>query len=95
MVVLLFAGAGRTLPLNRRLFDTICGIGARAVWLDSPPSPIQEERLEGKVFLPRSSGVGLPLAEIVPIQLLAAHLASQSGLVPGEFLHSGKITLEE
>ena len=37
----------------------------------------------------------LPIAEIVPVQLLAAELAEQRGFVAGEFRHGTKVTTTE
>lgn len=37
----------------------------------------------------------LPIAEIVPVQLLAAALAERRGIVPGTFYHSRKVTTTE
>jgi glucosamine--fructose-6-phosphate aminotransferase (isomerizing) len=107
LTVLLFAGADCTYPLNLRMYDKMNNLGARVFWLQSPsftggqmqpgipPSTVREAGMKASIGLPRSAGIGLPLAEIVTIQLLGAHLAIRSGLTPGEFLHSGKITFEE
>ena len=95
LAVLVFAGGDQTRNLNQRLFRDLCEHGERTFWLEYLPSSEQITEPGVRINLPRSFGIGLPLAEIVSIQLLAAHLALNAGLVPGVFLHSGKVTLEE
>jgi glucosamine--fructose-6-phosphate aminotransferase (isomerizing) len=87
--VILFAGPPETRHLNQRLAVDIANIGARVFWLGP--------EIEGVPVLPMPlvEGIGQPLAEILPVQLLTVHLAQQSGLVPGTFKHMGKVTLEE
>jgi hypothetical protein len=45
--------------------------------------------------MPPARGLGLPLAEIVPMQLLSLALAKQSDIEAGQFNFSGKVTLKE
>jgi len=45
--------------------------------------------------MPNGVGLGLPVAEIVPFQLLSVAIAQQSGIEAGKFLFSGKVTLTE
>ena len=47
------------------------------------------------VPVPQNDPLLSPILEIVPIQLLAAELASARGFTPGEFRYSGKITTIE
>ncbi|MBN1146725.1 MAG: SIS domain-containing protein [Anaerolineales bacterium] len=95
---LLFAGPPQTRALNLRLFDDLRARAARPFWLDpqdgaTPESPaIPPER---RLPMPAAHGLGLPLAEIAPVQLLSLHLGRLAGVEPGEFLHIGKVTLVE
>jgi glucosamine--fructose-6-phosphate aminotransferase (isomerizing) len=50
---------------------------------------------EGMLTIPATSGIGLPLAEIIPIQLLCVFLSQRQGIIPGTFRHIGKVTTEE
>ena len=51
---------------------------------------------EGSILpTPYASGIGLPLAEIIPIQLLCILLSQRAGITPGMFRHIGKVTTEE
>jgi glucosamine 6-phosphate synthetase-like amidotransferase/phosphosugar isomerase protein len=45
--------------------------------------------------MPDATGIGAPLAEILPIQLLTLHLANELGVEAGKFRHIGKVTLSE
>ena len=87
--VILFAGPPETQQLNQRLAIDLANCGGHVFWLGP--------EMEGVSVLPMAwvEGIGQPLAEILPIQLLTIHLAEQSGLVPGKFKYIGKVTLVE
>jgi glucosamine--fructose-6-phosphate aminotransferase (isomerizing) len=96
--VLIFGGPQETRALNLRLFNDLRACGAHPLWIDplggkTPASP--EIPAAACLPMPEGRGVGLPIAEILPIQLLSLHLGRLSGIVPGEFLHIGKVTLVE
>jgi glutamine---fructose-6-phosphate transaminase (isomerizing) len=88
LTVLLFAGPEETRELNWRLLKDLRGYQVNAYWLGSDPNDWQ-------IDLPELAAIGRPLMEILPVQLLSIHLARQIGVEPGEFFHSGKITLSE
>ena len=55
---------------------------------------------EPESFLPRMDmpawrGIGQPIAEIIPMQLLSIAIANIRGIEAGKFIRSGKITLTE
>jgi glutamine---fructose-6-phosphate transaminase (isomerizing) len=60
-------------------------------------SPFQGEAWgeEGMLPIPSASGIGLPLAEIIPVQLMCVYLSQQAGVIPGTFRHIGKVTTAE
>ena len=88
--VVILAGDTPTLELNRRLAVDLQGYGVHVTW-------IGDEAIEGvpSVKHPAASGVGLPIVEMLPIQLLTLHIAAVNGVEAGEFRHSGKITATE
>jgi glutamine---fructose-6-phosphate transaminase (isomerizing) len=88
--VLVLAGPEDTLPLNRRLAAEIIQLGGKAVWVASESHPGLPW-----IEMPPARGLGLPLAEIVPLQLFSLALAQQSGIEAGQFNFSGKVTLQE
>ena len=89
LAVIIFAGPPETRHLNQRLANDIANCGARVFWLGPENVGIPE------LPMPLAEGIGQPLAETLPMQLLTVQLAQQSGLVPGIFKHIGKVTLEE
>ena len=89
--VLLFAGSHATQELNMRLHKDLSTAGAQAIWIIPP----DETQLEPRLLMPHAMGIGMPLAEIVPIQMLTIHRAVENGIEPGKFFRSGKITLSE
>jgi glucosamine--fructose-6-phosphate aminotransferase (isomerizing) len=96
--ILIFAGPPETRALNLRLFDDLRRCDAHPLWIDpldgkTPASP--EIPSVARLPMPEGRGVGLPIAEILPIQLLSLHLGRISGIEPGKFLHIGKVTTQE
>lgn len=88
LTALLFGGTSKAQPLNARLLRDLRGFGAQAFWLG-------REQPEWQIELPAVPEIGLPLIEVVPIQLLSIHLAQSIGVEPGFFFRSGKVTLTE
>jgi glucosamine--fructose-6-phosphate aminotransferase (isomerizing) len=88
LTVLLFAGPSETRELNRRLLQELRGynVNAFSVGADSH---------EWQIEIPEVPVIGLPLMEMLPVQLLSIHLARQIGVEPGHFFRTGKITLAE
>jgi glucosamine--fructose-6-phosphate aminotransferase (isomerizing) len=82
--------------LNHKLWRDLLVLGVNA-WLLQASSPLQGEDTgeRGILSIPSFSGIGLPLAEIIPIQLLCVYLSQQAGMIPGTFRHIGKVTSEE
>ena len=88
LTVLLFAGPAETRELNLRLLHDLRGYSVNAFWIGS-------ESNEWQIELPEVPAIGLPLMEILPMQLLSIHFARQIGIEPGHFFRTGKITLSE
>ena len=60
--------------------------------------PVLHHVLDGEeldLAMPAARGIGLPLAESLPAQLLSVHLGLKTGWEPGTFRYIGKITLQE
>jgi glucosamine--fructose-6-phosphate aminotransferase (isomerizing) len=88
LTVLLFAGPPETRELNLRLLNDLRRYQANAFWIGA-------EAVGRQIELPAAPAIGLPLVEILPMQLLSIHLARQIGVQPGKFFRTGKITLSE
>jgi glucosamine--fructose-6-phosphate aminotransferase (isomerizing) len=91
LTVLLFAGPQETRELNQRLYRDLIDAGAHAIWIAAP----EDTSNEIGINMPRAQGIGLPLAEIAPVQMLTIHVALETNIEPGKFLRTGKITLSE
>lgn len=85
---LIFAGPQETRDLNARLLKDLRGYGTAAFWVGAEPQ-------EWRIHIPEVPVIGVPLVEILPVQLLSIHLAQQIGVEPGRFFRSGKVTLNE
>jgi glucosamine--fructose-6-phosphate aminotransferase (isomerizing) len=88
LTVLLFAGPQETRDLNLRLLKDLRGYQVNAFWIGS-------DKNEWQIEIPSVPAIGMPLMEILPIQLLTIHFAEQIGVEPGHFFRTGKITLVE
>jgi glucosamine--fructose-6-phosphate aminotransferase (isomerizing) len=90
LTVMVLAGVDATIHLNQRMAIEIADLGGKVFWVASTPQP-------GLPFvqMPAGVGLGLPLVEIAPLQLLSLALAKQAGIEAGKFLFSGKVTLQE
>lgn len=88
LTVLLFAGPQETRDLNLRLLGDLHGYRVNAFW-------VGPEQSEWQIEIPEVPAIGLPLMEILPLQLLTIHFAEQIGVEPGKFFRTGKITLAE
>ena len=86
--VLIFAGSPETRELNMRLLKDLRGYQTNAFWVGA-------DSQEWQIEMPEVPVIGMPLIEILPIQLLSIHLAQQIGVEPGHFFRSGKVTLAE
>ena len=87
-MVLVLEGEANLRSLNSKLVQDIHGIEGRAE-LVGPDSKIAALRIPDK--LTRL----LPIAEILPIQMMTLALAANSGFEAGRFLHATKITADE
>ncbi len=85
----IFMGSGAAVELHRTLAQDFDSKGIPVVTIGAPAFNDRSIRVQPP------DPARLPLAEIVPIQLLAAALATRSGIEPGTFFHSRKVTTVE
>ncbi|MEO8393021.1 MAG: SIS domain-containing protein [Chloroflexota bacterium] len=90
ITVSIFMGSGIERTLNNVLAADIEARGAQAIRIGSG---LKQHELGFSV--PALDDFVLPIAEIVPVQLLAAELAAQRGFPVGEFRYGTKITTTE
>ena len=84
--VIHLAGERTEIDLNHQLALDVARAGGNSVWLAS-------DSKGDDPCLPAISGANaLPIAEILPLQLLSVLLAERSGVEPGAFRHIEKIT---
>jgi glucosamine--fructose-6-phosphate aminotransferase (isomerizing) len=91
--VIVLAGPPETVSANRKIYQDLKAYQAQPHWVDcSLPAKPEKNDLPAPVV---GGLAGLPLAEIVPLQLLSVHLAQARGIQPGKFNFIGKVTLKE
>lgn len=88
LTALIFAGPQETRELNMHLLQDLRGYQVNAFWVGS-------EENEWQIAIPNVPVIGMPLMEILPLQMLTIHFAGQIGVDPGHFFRTGKITLAE
>jgi glucosamine--fructose-6-phosphate aminotransferase (isomerizing) len=87
LTVLVFPGPASHAAADRQLARTIVECGARALWISS-----DGDHTPNTVPAPAAEGVALPIAQIVPVQLLSLYLAQRQGFEAAAFRHMGKVT---
>lgn len=90
VAVILFTGLGPTAPLNRRLSGDLRQLGTNLTVIgpDDRPDTIN-------VDIGIDDPFALPIAEIVPVQLLAAHLSASRGIDTDRFRFIVKVATRE
>ena len=91
LTALVFAGEGSVRELNRKLWSELREKGVNALWVEAAG---ENQPGEGVLPMPKAYGIGQPLAEIVPVQLLCIHLCLELGLTPGQFRYIEKVTTD-
>jgi len=91
LTALLFAGPRETQSLNKKLFGELAGYQVKAFWIE----PGAMGAGSGRLPTPAARGLGLPLAEMLPVQALAVHLCQRKGITPGTMRFIGKVTEKE
>ncbi len=86
VTVIHLAGDATDADFNERMFTDVKRVGGHAVWLGS-------DGAGSNVALPAISlPEALPIAEILPLQLLSVALAERNRVEPGAFRHIDKVT---
>jgi glucosamine--fructose-6-phosphate aminotransferase (isomerizing) len=102
LTVFIFAGEKdtddqqKTYGLNYKLWKELRALKTNA-WLLEPSSNRASLPKSGEdtITIPHATGIGMPLGEIIPIQLLCVLLSKLRGFEPGKFRHIGKVTTIE
>jgi len=91
---IIFAPQGPTFDLNYKLAKDIMDKGGKVVFITNGVQ-IDSAKLILPVQLESCEEMLMPIMDIVPIQLIANHLAEGKGYEPGKFRWSSKITAME
>ena len=90
LTILVFHGPANTAGLNQNLVSDLVRLRARAFLLHH-----QTYTHLPTLTIPNGEGAGLPLVEIIPLQMLTIALAELAGLEPGMFYQGAKVVLKE
>jgi glucosamine--fructose-6-phosphate aminotransferase (isomerizing) len=86
--VVIFAGWGETMALNRKLFRDVASAGGRVALAEAGAGT-------GAFGLPPCPEAALPILEILPVQMMTLALADLRHLVAGSFSLATKVTTTE
>jgi len=90
LTLIIIEGNPETSKLNASLASEVTQHGCHVLWVGNhPPSGIQS------IDLPNVATIASPLAEILPLQILAYVLALRQKIEPGKFKRIGKVVLRE
>jgi glucosamine--fructose-6-phosphate aminotransferase (isomerizing) len=90
LTVAMLAGAPETQAMNSSLLKALAGYGSRVIWIGADPA-------EDLAWLPMppAQGIGLPIAEMLSIQIVSLALARQAGIEAGACTRVPKVTTLE
>jgi glutamine---fructose-6-phosphate transaminase (isomerizing) len=86
--VVIFAGCGETMALNRKLYRDVASAGGRVALAEAGAGT-------GAFSLPLCPEATLPILEILPVQMMTLALADLRHLVAGSFSLATKVTTTE
>lgn len=90
LTLIIIEGSPVTSKLNTTLANEVIQYGCHVLWVGNhPPSGISN------IALPNVVNLATPLAEILPLQILAYVLALRQKIEPGKFRRIGKVVLRE
>ena len=90
MTLIFIEGDRLTSKLNIALAEEAAQYGGKAIWIgNNPPANVPS------IEIPDVAEMAKPLAEILPLQLMACILANRQNIEAGKFRHIGKVVLKE
>jgi glucosamine--fructose-6-phosphate aminotransferase (isomerizing) len=90
MTLIIIEGDPITSPMNYSLAEEVKGYGCDVIWIGNhPPAKVSS------INIPEVADIARPMAEILPLQLLAHVLANRQNLEAGKFRRIGKVVLKE
>lgn len=81
--------------LNHRLWVELKNMGSNAWLVGRRWADLNTTDNRCRIELPDVPVIGLPLIEMLPVQLICNYLADLQGIQPGSFRHIGKVTENE
>jgi glucosamine--fructose-6-phosphate aminotransferase (isomerizing) len=82
--VFTYAGDGFSLEEDRQLALKTASLGSQLIWIADERDPELKT-----IVLPKYAGIGKPVAQVVPIQLVAINSGKHTGFRPGDFRYLG------
>jgi fructoselysine-6-P-deglycase FrlB-like protein len=83
-------GDKKTARYNLALAEEVLEYGSNVFWIGNHPGPSFKS-----LQIPDTAEIALPLAELLPMQLIAYVLSTRKKIEAGKFRRIGKIVLKE
>ncbi len=90
LTLIILEGDKKTAKFNLSLGEEVLEYGSSVIWIGNHPASSFKS-----LQIPDVAEIALPLAELMPIQLIAQVLSTRKGLDAGKFRRIGKIVLKE
>jgi glucosamine--fructose-6-phosphate aminotransferase (isomerizing) len=93
-VSVLFAADGNTYNQSIKMAVDIAGYDGKALLITNKNPDISDKNIK-VILIDQPNEFLYSIQSIIPVQLMVNRLALTEGLVPGNFVHGGKVTLAE
>ena len=90
LTLIILEGDKKTVGLNLALGEEVLEYGSSVIWIGNHPASSFKS-----LQIPDVEEIALPLAELLPIQLIAQVLSTRKKLEAGKFRRIGKVVLKE
>ena len=90
LTLVVLEGDQKTAGYTLALAEEVASYGGKVIWIGNHPSATLQS-----ISIPNGKEAALPLAELLPVQLIAQTLSTRKGLEAGKFRRIGKVVLKE
>ena len=90
LTLIILEGDKKIAGLNLALGEEVIEYGSSVIWIGNHPAPSFKS-----LQIPDVAEIALPLAELLPMQLIAQVLSTRKNLEAGKFRRIGKVVLRE
>jgi glutamine---fructose-6-phosphate transaminase (isomerizing) len=90
LTLIVLEGDQKTAGYTLALAEEVASYGSKVIWIGNHPSASMKS-----IAIPKVPEAAIPLAELLPVQLIAQILSTRKDLEAGKFRRIGKVVLKE